>query len=168
MWALSNVAAGTREHIARLSSAQTASGENLPTVLVQGLVSGTPDVQCEGAWVVYNVIMGGGPEHQAQMMQPTIVRALCAVLESPKPEAVLIALQALELLLRASKRKMPPSANGGPSPVATMVEECGGSDQLDYLNAHENEEIYELAARVLKDHFEDEPEDDGPMPPIAG
>ena len=161
MWSLSNVAAGTHAHIAALLSTNLpADGGTFADVLVRGLVSGRPDVQREAAWVVYNVGVGGSAPQQTAMMQPRIVQALCTVLDAPQPEAVLIALQTLELLLRASKRQTPPGPDGGPSPVAALVEECGGSDKIDYLNAHEQEDIYETAARIIKDHFEDDPDVD--------
>jgi len=41
-----------------------------------------------------------------------------------------------------------------------MVDSCGGTDALENLQNHDNEEVYEKALKILKDYFQ--PEEDAP------
>lgn len=122
-WALSNVAAGTHRHIDALLVARGPSdasdpGVSGPTALqasVTLLRVGTPEVRREAVWIIANIASGGAPEHLTALMRPPIVEGLCLQLESPHTETLLATLHALESLLRTSRQRHPPSADGGPS-----------------------------------------------------
>jgi importin subunit alpha-2 len=52
--------------------------------------------------------------------------------------------------------------------VAMMVEECGGLDKIEQLQAHENEVIYHKALQIIENFFPDGDELDNEIAPKAG
>merc|ERR1712060_643587 len=52
--------------------------------------------------------------------------------------------------------------------VAMMVEECGGLDKIEQLQAHENEVIYHKALQIIENFFPDGDELDEEIAPKAG
>lgn len=47
-------------------------------------------------------------------------------------------------------------AEGHSQDVANLIEECGGLEKIEQLQAHENVEIYKLAYEIIEQHFSDE------------
>jgi hypothetical protein len=49
--------------------------------------------------------------------------------------------------------------DGGVNTYAVMVEECGGLDKVEYLQSHENPEIYQRAFSLIEKFFGNEDTD---------
>lgn len=47
-------------------------------------------------------------------------------------------------------------AEGHSQVVANLIEECGGLEKIEQLQAHENVEIYKLAYDIIEQHFSEE------------
>ena len=72
---------------------------------------------------------------------------------------VSVLLDGISNILSAATR------HGESETVAQMIEECGGLDKLEELQAHENEQLYKKALEIIETFFPDEEgvsvEDDG-------
>lgn len=47
-------------------------------------------------------------------------------------------------------------AEGHSQEVANLIEECGGLEKIEQLQAHENVDIYKLAYEIIEQHFSEE------------
>ena len=63
---------------------------------------------------------------------------------------VSVLLDGISNILSAATR------HGESETVAQMIEECGGLDKLEDLQAHENEQLYKKALEIIETFFPDE------------
>ncbi len=52
----------------------------------------------------------------------------------------------------------------GPNPYAIMIEECFGLDKIEYLQSHENIEIYQKAFHIIETYFGVDEDENLPQP----
>jgi len=155
-WMLSNVTAGTRTQI------QAVMEANLIPTLVHMLNTDVFDVQKEAAWALSNITSGGTNDHMVYLVSQGIIPPLCKLLQCSDPKIILVALEALDNLMRAG---MQPT---GDNKFADNVEECNGLDLLEQLQHHENEEIYDKAAHIIHTYFGAEDEEEDTLAPQVG
>jgi len=77
---------------------------------------------------------------------------------------VQVALSGLENILRVGKQDA--FQNDGINQFAVMVEEAYGLDKIEFLQSHDNEEIYRKAFEIIEYYFSGEDEDEKLMPGI--
>lgn len=81
-------------------------------------------------------------------------------------------MNGLENILRVGQLEACKEGESGVNPYATLVEECGGTDKIEFLQQHENTEIYVRAYEMLEKYFGggDEDRDDAAVlaPAAAG
>lgn len=95
--------------------------------------------------------------HSKPPPQQSAVAILCKQLDSCSDVArVRLSLQTLDFLLEVCSSEH--VAGTSLNPCAELIDECGGLDALENLQMHNDQEIYELAARLLTQFFEDEEE----------
>lgn len=89
-----------------------------------------------------------------------VIPPLCELFNCPDPKIIMVAMEGIENILRVGKQD---SANHpkGENVYASFVEECHGLDYLEYLQKHDNEEIYEKAVKILRTYFDSEEEEEG-------
>ncbi len=63
---------------------------------------------------------------------------------------VSVLLDGISNILSAATR------HGEAETVAELIEECGGLDKLEELQAHENEQLYKKALEIIETFFPDE------------
>ena len=69
----------------------------------------------------------------------------------------LFCLQMVSVLLDGISNILTAATRHGESEtVAEMIEECGGLDKLEELQAHENELLYKKALEIIETFFPDE------------
>jgi hypothetical protein len=44
--------------------------------------------------------------------------------------------------------------HAGTEEVKTIIEECGGLDNIEKLQGHENQEVYKLSFAIVDQHFQ--------------
>jgi len=70
---------------------------------------------------------------------------------------VQVALNGLENILRLGEQEV--KTSGGPNPYAVIIEEVFGLDKIEFLQSHENMEIYQKAFDIIERYFGTEEED---------
>lgn len=69
-----------------------------------------------------------------------------------------MAINGLEHILKVGDADA--KSTGGPNPYAAIVEECGGLDKIEFLQQHENVEIYLKAFEIIERYFGTDDADD--------
>jgi len=157
-WALSNIAAG--------SAAQLAQLMQYPK-LISGILealsqSSEWDVRKEAAWVVSNVATSGQVAHLSTLVEEGVVEPLCDLLTQGDSKIILVALDALESILKLG-------VSQGSTTYAQMIQDCQGVDRMENLQEHKNQEVYEKVVLLLETYFgADDEEDENFAPATAG
>jgi len=157
-WTVSNITAGNGEQIQKVMDA------NLIPPLVTMLRDESFDIQKEAAWAISNATSGGNPVQIRFLAENGVIPALCGLFSCADPKIIMVALEGVENILQAGKRESSKSCSL--NPYNDAVEECGGLDGLEILQRHDNEEIYDRAIRVLRQHFESEEADEPSAPSV--
>ncbi|RYG58596.1 hypothetical protein EON64_21155 [archaeon] len=146
-WLLSNIAAGTAQQMQQLF----ATLDVLPLVLQQMSAGSEWEVRKEAAWVVSNLATSGQQQHVVQLAECGAIRPLCELLDASDAKIVLLALDALDAILK--------SAQGGKgrqnmlAQYTQLVDEAGGVDLLEKLQEHEDHKIYQRAVDIIEKYF---------------
>jgi len=152
-WALSNIAAGSRAQITSLLEHQ-----EMISAVLKALASDEWDVRKEAAWVVSNVATGGAHEQVFALAKNhggAVVPAICSLLDVQDSKVLLVALDALEALLKCDSR------SSGLLQVPTAVDECDGLEKLELLQEHENETVYTKSVNLIESYFGADDDEDG-------
>jgi HEAT repeat protein len=140
-WVLSNIAAGTTEQLNCLFSVP----DLLPRVLHQLSIATEWDVRKEAAWVICNIVTSSKRQRLMHLLELGIIQPLCDLLNVGEPKIILIALDAIEVLLKATEG----GQRGDSTRCTALIEEAGGTEQLEKLQEHENTKVYERAVQIL-------------------
>ena len=82
------------------------------------------------------------------------------------PKIVQVALSGLENILKIGVKKESDTGNGNSNPYANVIEECFGLDKIEFLQSHENMEIYQKAFDIIETYFGSEEDDDKIAPSV--
>lgn len=158
-WTVSNITAGNSHQIQQVLDA------NLIPPLITLVREAEFEIQKEAAWAVSNATSGGTDQQIHFLVRQGAIPAMCNLLSSADPKMVMVAMEGVENILKAGKKEAVRASCV--NQYCEFVEECGGLDQLENLQRHENEEIYDKAVKLLREFFESEEEDDGAMVPAV-
>jgi len=147
-WTISNITAGNEEQIDAVLNA------NLIPSLINLLNKDEFNVQKEATWAISNITNNGKPKHVHYLVRQGVLPPLVEILKCPDPKIVMVALEGIENILKAGE-----SSSDG-NKYADIVEECGGVDQIETLQRHDNEEIYKKSVQILQAFYESEEEGD--------
>lgn len=78
------------------------------------------------------------------------IKALCDLLSYPDPMINSICLEGLENILWVGEADKEVGLHDSVNIYAQRVEECEGLDKIQKLLVHDNDEIFEMALRILK------------------
>jgi len=116
-------------------------------------VKGTDfEVKKEAAWALSNCTSGGSLDQISLLVDRGIVEPMCELIVSSDTKLVSVALECIDNILKNGdlvKNKTHSSAN----PYCVKVESCGGLDNLEKLQSHNSNEIYEKAVAILETYF---------------
>lgn len=142
---LSNVAAGTTDHIDALFRAQNQEG------LIQSVInmSGTEVmmVRKEAMWTVCNIITTSTKKyHFNALIRMSAIDKICKMLRYNEDVRLLLSvLNALEVILVKNEE------NG--TIYDRIVDECGGVELLEMLQEHKSLDVYNCAISLLERFF---------------
>lgn len=149
-WTISNITAGNRQQI------QAVIDSNIFPVLVEILGKAEFKTRKEAAWAITNTSSGGTSDQIRYLVSQGCIPPLCDLLTVMDPKIVQVALSGLENILRFGEQE---AKAAGSNPYTVMIEECYGLDKIEFLQSHENMEIYQKAFDIIEHYFGSEETD---------
>jgi len=144
-WTISNITAGNREQI------QQVIDRNLVPPLIKILQKEDFDVKKEAAWAISNMTSGGSPEQIRYLVQRGCIKPLCDLLTCKDVKILNVALEGLENILAAGEKDA--EETDGINKYAEYIDEADGVSKIEFLQTHEDKEIYQKAVRILETYF---------------
>ncbi|XP_050393133.1 importin subunit alpha-7 isoform X1 [Patella vulgata] len=157
-WTISNITAGNRVQI------QAVIDANIFPVLIDILGKAEFKTRKEAAWAITNATSGGYPEQIRFLVDQGCIPPLCDLLTVMDSKIVQVALNGLENILRLGEQDKKNTNNV--NTYAVLVEECYGLDKIEFLQSHENREIYQKAFDIIEKYFGSEEEDKAIAPQV--
>ncbi|KAL5010920.1 hypothetical protein ScPMuIL_013225 [Solemya velum] len=157
-WTISNITAGNRMQI------QSVIDANIFPVLIDILGKADYKTRKEAAWAITNATSGGSPEQIKFLVDQGCISPLCDLLTVMDSKIIQVALNGLENILRLGDQDF--KNNSGSNPYAVMIEECYGLDKIEFLQGHENREIYQKSFDIIEKYFGSEDEDKALAPQV--
>jgi len=151
-WTISNITAGNRGQI------QTVIDANIFPVLIDILQKAEFRTRKEAAWAITNATSGGTAEQIRYLVNLGCIKPLCDLLTVMDSKIVQVALNGLENILRLGEQEAKQSGTGI-NPYCGLIEEAYGLDKIEFLQSHENQEIYQKAFDLIEHYFGVEEED---------
>ncbi|KTG03079.1 hypothetical protein cypCar_00031682 [Cyprinus carpio] len=127
--------------------------------LLHLLSSPKESIKKEACWTISNITAGNRAQIQLGCIKP-----LCDLLTLMDSKIVQVALNGLEKILRLGELEA--KRGGGINPYCALIEEAYGLDKLEFLQGHENQEIYQKAFDLIEHYFNTEDEDPALAPAV--
>ncbi|XP_022192842.2 importin subunit alpha-7 [Nilaparvata lugens] len=150
-WTISNITAGNKQQIQAVIDATI-----FPT-LIEILSSAEFKTRKEAAWAITNATSGGSPEQIKYLVTQGCIPPLCDLLSVVEANVIQVALNGLEKILRVGEHEA--KTHSTVNPYTVLIEECYGLDKIEFLQSHENMQIYQLAFDIIEHYFGTEDED---------
>ncbi|XP_052530789.1 importin subunit alpha-6 isoform X1 [Tympanuchus pallidicinctus] len=158
-WTVSNITAGNRAQI------QAVIDANIFPILIEILQKAEFRTRKEAAWAITNATSGGTSEQIRYLVALGCTKPLCDLLTVMDSKIVQVALNGLENILRLGEQES--KQNGmGINPYCALIEEAYGLDKIEFLQRHENQEIYQKAFELIEHYFGVEEEDSSIAPQV--
>ncbi|XP_041088951.1 importin subunit alpha-5 isoform X2 [Polyodon spathula] len=158
-WTISNITAGNRAQI------QTVIDANIFPALINILQVAEFRTRKEAAWAITNTTSGGSAEQIRYLVELGCIKPLCDLLTVMDSKIVQLALNGLENILRLGEQEAKRSGSGV-NPYCALIEEAYGLDKIEFLQGHENLEIYQKAFDLIEHYFSSEDEDTSIAPQV--
>ncbi|KAK3911291.1 Importin subunit alpha-7 [Frankliniella fusca] len=159
-WTISNITAGNRQQI------QAVIDANIFPAIIDILGKADFKTRKEAAWVVTNSTSGGSPDQVRYLVNQGCIPPLCELLTVMDAKVVQVALNGLENLLRLGEQDAKAAGPGAVNAITVLIEECYGLDKIEFLQSHENAEIYKKAFHIIEEFFGSEEEDSRVAPSV--
>ncbi|XP_052020460.1 importin subunit alpha-6 isoform X3 [Apodemus sylvaticus] len=158
-WTVSNITAGNRVQI------QAVIDASIFPVLIEVLQKAEFRTRKEAAWAITNATSGGTPEQIRYLVTLGCIKPLCDLLTVMDSKIVQVALNGLENILRLGEQESKQSGVGI-NPYCALIEEAYGLDKIEFLQSHENQEIYQKAFDLIEHYFGVEDDDPSIVPQV--
>ncbi|KAG9511401.1 Importin subunit alpha-7, partial [Fragariocoptes setiger] len=146
-WTVSNITAGNKTQI------QAVIEAGLFPILIELINKGEVRTRKEAAWAITNATSGGSVQQVRYLVEVGSIQALCDLLGVVDNKMVHVALNGLENILRAGELISKEQNGSNVNPYSILVEQCGGLDKIEYLQSHENPDIYQKAYNMIEKYF---------------
>jgi len=145
-WTLSNIAAGSRKQI------QNIIDQDLVTTIINGLSDNEHEVVRECCYCLFNLVEGSNYDQFITVMEEKSLECLVELFEYPDAKVVKVVLQTIESILIRGQKYEERLHESNPF-VAALESYETALAQLEELQSHKNDEIYELASHILETFF---------------
>lgn len=145
-WTVSNIAAGESHQIDALMNA----GVFIP--LMECLVAPELDVKKEAVWAVANVAFCGSKEHTKYLISIGVIPPLCEALRAYDSKITSVALEALQVMLQIGEDEKNAGITSENTVVMAVVD-CGGLENIEQLQNHADQNVYQQALQILEGYF---------------
>lgn len=142
VWFLSNITAGNQAQVQEIIDA------GLVPLIIQTLETGEFLTQKEAAWAISNFTVSGTPQQVGVLVECGAIAPFCKLLECMDTQVIQIVLDGINNILKMAGERS--------EAIATIIEEAGGLDKIEFLQNHENQEIYKLAFGIIDKYFSNE------------
>jgi len=159
-WTISNITAGNKQQIRAVINA------NIFPVLIEILSRAEFKTRKEAAWAITNATSGGSPEQIKYLVDQGCIPPLCELLSVMDPKIIQVALNGIENILRLGEVLAKGPNGNGVNEFAVKIEECYGLDKIEFLQSHENVEIYQKAFEIIERYFGTEDEESAIAPSV--
>ena len=132
-WTLSNIAAGTFKQAENLVHFVSSDGVPVIRKIVKLACEGEWEVRKEAAWILANICTGGNITNIQALVDNSALTAIVRLLPVEDIKIVMVALEALEAVLRKSLE--------AGQRWDLIIEEIGGQDSLEKLQDHDHDEV---------------------------
>ncbi|XP_028030984.1 importin subunit alpha-7 [Bombyx mandarina] len=154
-WTLSNITAGNAAQI------QAVIDANIFPFLLDILRHAEFKTRKEAAWAITNATSGGTNTQIRYLVEQGCIPALCDLLTLTDAKTVLVALNGIDNILKAGQQ-----TDLRDNRYAVLVEECLGLNKIEFLQSHENLDIYQKSFEIIENYFGSE-EEDGRLAPAV-
>ncbi|CAM5080940.1 unnamed protein product [Eretmochelys imbricata] len=158
-WTISNITAGNRAQI------QTVIDAHIFPALINILQTAEFRTRKEAAWAITNATSGGSAEQIKYLVELGCIKPLCDLLTVMDSKIVQVALNGLENILRLGEQEAKRSGTGI-NPYCALIEEAYGLVKIEFLQSHENQDIYQKAFDLIEHYFGSEDEDSSIAPQV--
>uniref|UniRef100_A0A8C6NNC1 Importin subunit alpha n=1 Tax=Nothobranchius furzeri TaxID=105023 RepID=A0A8C6NNC1_NOTFU len=158
-WTLSNITAGNRAQI------QNVIDANIFPVLIEILQKAEFRTRKEAAWAITNATSGGNSAQIRYLVSLNVIKPMCDLLTVMDSKIVQVSLNGLENILRLGEQESKQNQTGI-NPYCALIEEAYGLDKIEFLQSHENQEIYQKAFDLIERYFGVEEEDASLAPQV--
>ncbi|KAF3836557.1 hypothetical protein F7725_029115 [Dissostichus mawsoni] len=165
-WTISNITAGNRAQI------QMVMDADLLPPLITILQVAEFRTRKEAAWAITNATSGGSAEQIRHIVDLGCIKPLCDLLTLMDSKIVQVALNGLENILRLGELEAKrggastPTVPSSKRPTSIDPSIFAGLDKLEFLQGHENQEIYQKAFDLIERYFNTEDEDPALAPAV--
>ncbi|XP_062572618.1 importin subunit alpha-7-like [Saccostrea cucullata] len=138
--------------------------------LLHLLSSSKESIRKEACWTISNITAGNRMQIQCVtliirfLVDQDCIPPLCDLLTVMDAKIVQVALNGLENILRLGEQDA--KNHNGTNPYAVLIEECYGLDKIEFLQSHQNREIYQKAFDMIERYFGTEEEDKAVAPQL--
>ncbi|CAN1859052.1 Importin subunit alpha-1b [Linum perenne] len=174
-WTISNITAGNVNQI------QAVIQAGIIGPLVQLLHGAEFDIKKEAAWALSNATSGGthdqikyctfiilssynqfSPANITDrnsflfarfLVSEGCIRPLCDLLVCPDPRIVTVCLEGLENILKVGEADKNMGISGNINAFAQMIDDSEGTEKIENLQSHDNNDIYEKAVKLLETYW---------------
>mmetsp|Transcript_23739 Transcript_23739/g.62009 ORF Transcript_23739/g.62009 Transcript_23739/m.62009 type:complete len:529 (-) Transcript_23739:199-1785(-) len=147
-WTISNVTAGTRDQI------QAVCDANLIPPLIHVISTAEFRTRKEATWALSNLTSGGSSRQVQYLVSQGVIKPLSDLLDLKDVKMLNVALDAFTNILKHGE-----AGGGEENAYADFIDECGGMDKIESLQAHENEGIYQKSLKLMERYFAEEEDD---------
>ncbi|CAN1196476.1 Importin subunit alpha-1b [Linum perenne] len=146
-WTISNITAGNVNQI------QAVIQAGIIGPLVQLLHGAEFDIKKEAAWALSNATSGGTHDQIKFLVSEGCIRPLCDLLVCPDPRIVTVCLEGLENILKVGEADKNMGISGNINAFAQMIDDSEGTEKIENLQSHDNNDIYEKAVKLLETYW---------------